>query len=128
MWFRCLSAVAVAALTVPAVAETPEQLDQLVVATPVAGLALAREQSQAGNLLLALSTIENVLFASPTNTEARLVHEVLLCRLGDLPGAAVPHSTLKRTDYPHDARQKHMSQSGRAPSRGGMVMDEHASG
>ena len=100
MWFRCLSAVAVAALTVPAVAEPPEQLDQLVVATPVAGLALAREQSQAGNLLLALSTIENVLFASPKNKEARLMHAVLLCRLDDLPGAAVHIAQLKRKDYP----------------------------
>src|SRR3546814_18753158 len=98
MWFRCLSAVAVAALTVPAVAETPEQLDQLVVATPVAGLALAREQSQAGTLLLALSTIENVLFASPKNTEARLMTAVLLCRLDHLAGASVHNAQVQRQD------------------------------
>ncbi len=109
MWFRCLSAVGAAVMTVPAVAETPEQLDRLVVATPAAGLALASEQAQSGNLLLALSTIESVLFASPRNKEARLMHAALLCRLDDLSGAAVHIAQLKRKDYPPAEWQQMMT-------------------
>lgn len=112
MWFRCLSAIAAATLTVPAVAETPEQLDQLVVATPAAGLELARAQAQAGDLLPALSTIERLLFANPKNKEARLMHAVLLCRLDDLSGAAVHIAQLKRKDYPPADWQQMMTVCG----------------
>ncbi len=108
MWLRCLSAVGAAFLAVPAVAETPEQLDQLVVATPAAGLALARQEAQAGNLLPALSIIESVLFAKPKNKEARLMHATLLCRLDDLSGAAVHIAQLKRKDYPRADWQQMM--------------------
>lgn len=109
MWVRCLSAVGAALLAVPAVAETPEQLDQLVVATPAAGLALARQEAQAGNLLPALSIIEGVLFAKPKNKEARLMHATLLCRLDDLSGAAVHIAQLKRKDYPRADWQQMMT-------------------
>lgn len=75
----------------PLHAETPAQLDALAraTATPAAGIALARRQVTAGNMLDALATLERVIINSPQNNEARLLHAAVMCRLDDRQGAMV---------------------------------------
>lgn len=86
-------------------ADTPEELDALVVASqnPDTGLALAQQQEARGELLEALSTVERVLFFDPKNRDAKLAHAVLLCRVDDLNGAAVEIAQLNQKKYDKDA-------------------------
>jgi len=51
------------------------------------GLALAREQTAAGDLVGAAATLERTLLTHPDADEARLMHASLLCRLDDRAGA-----------------------------------------
>lgn len=114
MWVRYSAAICAVSLAVSAAAETPEQLDQLVVAaaTPASALQLAKEQAARGELLLALSTVERVMFAKPDDKSAGLMHVNLLCRLDDLPGAAVHIAQLKKKDYPRAEWQQAMAACG----------------
>ena len=86
----------------PALGETPAQLDALARATqqPGPGLALAREQINAGELLDALGTLERVILNDPDNNEARLLHAATLCRMDDRRGAIVELDPLRNRDIP----------------------------
>lgn len=86
----------------PALGETPAQLDALARATqqPESGLALAREQIDAGELLDALATLERVILNHPENNEARLLHAATLCRMDDRRGALVELDTMRNRDIP----------------------------
>jgi hypothetical protein len=53
------------------------------------GVALARRQMAARDLLGALGTLERVLFAHPEAVPPRLLYASLLCRVDDAEGAGV---------------------------------------
>lgn len=84
----CGSLIAIAP---PVHAETPAELDALAraTATPTAGIALARRQVAAGDMLDALATLERVILNNPQSNEARLLHAAVMCRLADRQGAMV---------------------------------------
>jgi Flp pilus assembly protein TadD len=65
------------------------ELDPLAQASsdPADGLALARRQREAGDLLGAVATLERVMLMHPGAVEARIFHASLLCRLDDPDGA-----------------------------------------
>ncbi len=90
-----------ALLTVPAAAQTLEELDTLVSASakPKEGLALARTQAGAGVWLDALATLDRVLAAEPKHKQARLLRASILCRLDDLGGAKLEFARIKSGDY-----------------------------
>lgn len=98
-----LAALAFAALTAspPVVAQSLQELDQLVDASakPKAGVALAQTQAGAGALLDALATLDRVLAAEPKHKQARLLHASILCRLDDRDGAKVEFARIKAGDY-----------------------------
>jgi hypothetical protein len=101
--FRLVQAGAAAALalSLPAVAQTVEELDTLVQAgaKPKEGLALARSQAAAGGWLDALATLERVLAVDPKHKQSRLLHASILCRLDDADGARLEFSRLKSGDF-----------------------------
>ncbi len=75
----------------PARAQTDaaSELDPLAEASQSigSGMALARLQLEAGELIAALATVERVLIVHPEADEARLAHAGLLCRVDDPAGA-----------------------------------------
>jgi len=81
----------------PLAAATPAELDALVGASaqPASGVALARKQIRAGNMLDALATLERVMINNPRSNEARLLHASVLCRIDDRRGATVELDTLR---------------------------------
>ena len=98
-----ISACLVASLVLPqgAFAQSLEDLDRLVQgsAKPADGLALARSQAAAGDLLDALATLERVLAADPKDKQVKLLHASLLCRIDDRDGAAAEFARLRAKDY-----------------------------
>ncbi len=62
------------------------------------GLALARSQVEADDLLGAVGTLERVLLTQPDATPARLLYASLLCRLDDAAGARVEINLLQGRD------------------------------
>ncbi|MEA3064294.1 MAG: hypothetical protein QOJ27_733 [Sphingomonadales bacterium] len=100
---RVLLGLSAAALLVPAAA-AQEDPDTLVTATRQvdSGLALARRQIAATDLVGALGTLERVLFAHPEAVPPRLLYAALLCRLDDRQGAEIELGLLagKRIDDP----------------------------
>jgi hypothetical protein len=66
-------------------AELDAQIDAST--NPGAGIALARKQTDAGELTGAAGTLERVLMNDPRADAALLLHASLLCRLDDIPGA-----------------------------------------
>ena len=92
-----------ASLVLPqcASAQSLEDLDRLVLnsAKPADGLALARSQAGAGDLLDALATLERVLAVDPKHKQAKLLHASLLCRIDDRDGAAAEFARLRAKDY-----------------------------
>lgn len=70
-------------------ADPTAELDRLAQASAdvAPGLALAREQAAAGDLVGAVATLERTLLTHPDADEARLAHAGLLCRLDDRAGA-----------------------------------------
>ena len=91
------------ALAVPqcAAAQLLEELDRLVQSSvkPAEGLALARSQAAAGDLLDALATLERVLTVDPKDKQVRLLHASLLCRIDDRSGASAEFAKLRAKDY-----------------------------
>ena len=89
--FILIVACASALATFPAQAQNDPaaDLDLLAQASTetASGLALAREQAVAGDLVGAVATLERVLLAHPDADEVRLIHASLLCRLDDPAGA-----------------------------------------
>jgi hypothetical protein len=85
---RILLGLSAAALLAPALS-AQEGPDSLVTATRQldSGMALARRQAAASDLLGALGTLERLLFAFPEAPPPRLLYSSLLCRLDDRQGA-----------------------------------------
>lgn len=85
----------------PAVAQSLEALDQLVLvsAKTADALALARSQAGSGALLDALATLERILLFDPANKPAQLLHASILCRIDDQEGAAAEFGRLKSKDF-----------------------------
>lgn len=85
-------------------ADPAAPLDALSQATDKAasGLALAREQIGAGQLLDALSTLERLILNDQENDEARLLHASVLCRIDDLPGSMVEFDDLRGHELDQD--------------------------
>jgi Flp pilus assembly protein TadD len=100
--FASAACAALMLIAVPARAETPTQLDALAraSASPTEGVALARRQIAAGDLLEALGTLERVLINAPTSNEARLLHAGVMCRLDDRRGAMVELAQLRNRQIP----------------------------
>ena len=96
-WKHRALAAALALQATPLFGATPAELDALARATeqPADGIALARRQLRAGDMLESLATIERVILNHPRNDEARLLHAALLCRLDDRLGATVELDTLR---------------------------------
>ena len=88
---RIILTASLSLAAVSAQAETPDQLDALARATaqPTSGVALARKQIAAGDLLEALATLERVIINHPQSNEARLLHAGVMCRIDDRRGAMV---------------------------------------
>jgi len=63
------------------------------------GLALARDQTNAGELLGAMATLERLLINHPEADQVQLMHASLLCRLDDRHGASVEFEALRRRDF-----------------------------
>ncbi len=92
-------------IAVPVHAADPAApLDALSQATDKAasGLALARDQIDAGQLLDALSTLERLVLNNPDNDEARLLHASVPCRIDDLPGSMVEFDDLRGHELSQD--------------------------
>lgn len=85
--------------------EAVAELDRLVVASaePGPGVAFARAQAAAGDLLGALATLERVMLAYPGADDARLLHVGLLCRLDDGAGARAELAELANRTVPEQA-------------------------
>ncbi|QFT78494.1 hypothetical protein [Erythrobacter sp. THAF29] len=85
----------------PLSAQTFEQIDAIIDASgdEGSGLALAREQASRNEYLEALATLERVLAENPKSREARLMHAVYLCRIGDRQGGLVEIAQLKKKHY-----------------------------
>ena len=97
--FALLGAATV--LPPPAIAQSLEALDQLVLASakPADGLALAGSQAGSGALLDALATLERLMLTDPGNKSALLLHASILCRIDDRDGAAAEFAKLKAKDF-----------------------------
>lgn len=91
----------IAYTAVPLHAQTFEQLDALIDASSdeTTGIAFAREQASRNEYLEALATLERVLAENPKSREARLIHAVYLCRIGDIQGGLVEIDQLKTKHY-----------------------------
>jgi hypothetical protein len=87
---------------VPAGAETAAQLDALARASaqPESGVALARRQIAAGDMLDALGVLERVIINFPLNNEARMLHAGVMCRLDDRRGALVELDQMRGRQIP----------------------------
>ena len=64
--------------------------------SPARAIALAHEQTAAGEPLAAAATLERALLADPNAHEARLAYAATLCRLGDMQGARIEIGKLDR--------------------------------
>ena len=93
--------MALAGLAVPALAETPLELEALARATETSatGLALARRQIANGELLDALATLERLIVNDPGNYQARLLHARVLCRIDDPQGSLIEVDALRGHDF-----------------------------
>ena len=103
--FRAIPFAFLALVSIPASSQTLEQLDALSdkTADEQTGIALALQQTERGELLEALATIERVLTRFPGSAGARFNHAMLLCRVGDPQGALIEFDRLKDKDYPPGA-------------------------
>lgn len=95
-----LLAAALAGGSLPARAETLEQLDALVDASQdeAGGTALAQQQAARGEYLEALATLERVLAMNPKSQGSRLLHALYLCEVDDKQGGRVELSQLRPRD------------------------------
>ncbi|MDG2003226.1 MAG: hypothetical protein P8J20_07835 [Novosphingobium sp.] len=109
-------ALIVGSMAGPARADTAGQLDTQSRATdrPGSGIALARRQINADDLLEAMATLERVLMNNPSNLEARALHAGLLCRIDDRRGAIMEFDSLRGLNVPQS-----VSAEARMPCRGG---------
>ena len=66
--------------------------------SPANAIMLARQQSEAGDLAGAATTLERALLADPNANDARLLYAATLCRLGDPQGARIEITKLDGQD------------------------------
>lgn len=87
-----------ASIAVPALAQSDQDIEALVAEsqTPVDAIATARQQTAAGDLTGAASTLERALLDNPNASDARLLYAATLCRLGDAQGARIEVGKLDR--------------------------------
>ena len=83
----------------------PPELEALIAPTleEASGVALARNQIAASDLLGAVASLERVMLAHPDAVEARLLYASLLCRLDDRNGARLEVSLLRGNAVPEAA-------------------------
>lgn len=95
----CCAVVFVAAA--PGRAEEPGALDSLSRATDRvdAGIALARDQINRGELPGAMATLERLMINHPDAVQAQLLHASVLCHLDDRIGASVEFAALRRAAF-----------------------------
>lgn len=102
-----LIAAGAACVVSPAFAQSDPvaDLDALVdgVSSPASGVALARSEISAGELTIAVATLERVLMAFPRADAALLLHASLLCRLDDRPGGRAEVAALRNASFPESA-------------------------
>ena len=96
-----ISVAALLVSTTPLAAQSFEEIDILVqqAADEERGIAAAREQTERGELLEALATLERVLTQFPESAEARFNHAMLLCWIDDPQGGLVEFERLDEDDY-----------------------------
>ena len=89
-----------AAVGAPAFAQTEQDIEALVAESqsPTDAVATARQQTSAGDLTGAASTLERALLEDPNANDARLLYAATLCRLGDPQGARIEIGKLNRQD------------------------------
>lgn len=102
-YIKCLT-VALLAVAQPVAAVHAETLPELDAMAEVAvdeqkGIAYAQEQSERGEFLEAIATLERVLALHPKSDSARLLHAVYLCKIDDQLGGAVEIGKLKAKNY-----------------------------
>ena len=92
------AALAAATIAGPALAQSEQEIEALVAESqaPVDAIATARQQSVAGDLTGAASTLERALLENPNAHDARLLYVATLCRLGDPQGARIEIGKLDR--------------------------------
>ena len=100
-------------------ADTIAEVDSLARTTtsPSAGMALARRQIDAGDLLEALATLERILISQQDKQQALLLHASLLCRLDDRPGAMIEFDQLRRRGIPDALWNEAFAPCNTSPSR-----------
>ena len=96
-----ISSAALLVSTAPLAAQSFEEIDILVqqTADEERGIAAAREQTERGELLEALATLERVLTVFPESAEARFNHAMLLCWIDDPQGGLLEFERLNEDDY-----------------------------
>jgi tetratricopeptide (TPR) repeat protein len=82
-------------------AETLPELDAMaeVAVDEEQGIAYAQQQSERGEYLEAIATLERVLALHPKSDSARLLHAVNLCKIDDQLGGAVELGKLKQKNF-----------------------------
>lgn len=100
-WLPLIIAAHLLGVVTPLAAQSLADLDVLSDQTvsEASGIALARQQTERGNLLEALATLDRVLALFPNSREARFNHAMLLCWVGDPQGAEVEFARLEENDY-----------------------------
>lgn len=102
MNIRCFAMALVALAAAPALAAPTSdplaELDTLSRASDqvASGIALARRQIAAGELLGALATLERVLTYHPESDEALLLHASVVCRVDDGAGARIEFENISQ--------------------------------
>jgi len=82
-------------------AETLPELDAMaeIAVEEEKGIAFAQQQSERGEYLEAIATLERVLALHPKSDSARLLHAVNLCKIDDQLGGAVELGKLKQKNF-----------------------------
>jgi len=93
-----LIGIVAASIAAPSLAQSEQDIEALVAEsqTPVDAIATARQQTAAGDLTGAVSTLERALLENPNANDARLLYAATLCRLGDPQGARIEIDKLDR--------------------------------
>ena len=84
----------------PALAQSDPNIEALIAQSqaPVDAIALARRQSDEGDLTGAAATLDRALLENPNAGDARLLYIATLCRLGDPQGARIEIGKIGRQD------------------------------
>jgi len=119
--FSLIAAAACVASPAFAQSDPVAELDALVGDTvdPVSGVAAARAAIGAGELTIAVATLERLLMAFPRADAALLLHASLLCRLDDRAGGRAEVAALKSGLFPESAWGEAIAACGAMPRPAG---------